>query len=85
MDPGRLMCWLVQQRLFVVIYRALAESLASEHASRLMATQAAELNIEERCDSLRELYRLRRQQTITRELLDVVSGYEAVSSAEPTE
>jgi F-type H+-transporting ATPase subunit gamma len=82
MDPDRLMSWLVQQRLFVVIYRALAEALASEHASRLAAMQAAERNIEERRDHLRQLYRLRRQETITRELLDVVSGYEAVSTAD---
>jgi F-type H+-transporting ATPase subunit gamma len=82
MDPDRLMSWLVQQRLFVVIYRALAEALASEHASRLAAMQAAERNIEERRDDLRQLYRLRRQETITRELLDVVSGYEAVSAAD---
>lgn len=78
MDPDRLMSWLVQQRLFVVIYRALAEALASEHASRLAAMQAAERNIEERRDDLRQLYRLRRQETITRELLDLVSGYEAI-------
>lgn len=82
MDPDRLMSWLVQQRLFVVIYRALAEALASEHASRLAAMQAAERNIEERRDDLHQLYRLRRQETITRELLDVVSGYEAVSTAD---
>jgi F-type H+-transporting ATPase subunit gamma len=82
MDPDRLMSWLVQQRLFVVIYRALAEALASEHASRLAAMQGAERNIEERGEELRHLYRLRRQETITRELLDVVSGYEAVRSAE---
>lgn len=82
MDPDRLMSWLVQQRLFVVIYRALTEALASEHASRLAAMQAAERNIEERRDDLRQLYRLRRQETITRELLDVVSGYEAVSTAD---
>lgn len=80
MDADRLMSWLVQQRLFVVIYRALAEAMASEHASRLAAMQAAERNIEERRDDLRQLYRVRRQETITRELLDVVSGYEAVSS-----
>ena len=80
MEPERLMSWLVQQRLFVVIYRALAEALASEHASRLAAMQAAERNIEERRDDLLRLYRLRRQETITRELLDVVSGYEAVSA-----
>jgi F-type H+-transporting ATPase subunit gamma len=82
MNPDRLMSWLVQQRLFVVIYRALAEALASEHATRLAAMQAAERNIEERRDDLRQLYRLRRQETITRELLDVVSGYEAVSAAD---
>jgi len=82
MDPDRLMSWLVQQRLFVVIYRALTEALASEHASRLAAMQAAERNIEERRDDLRQLYRLRRQETITRERLDVVSGFEAVSSAD---
>lgn len=82
MESGRLMSWLVQQRLFVVIYRALAEALASEHASRLAAMQAAERNIEERRDDLRQRYRLRRQETITREMLDVVSGYEAVSGAD---
>lgn len=82
MDPDRLMSWLVQQRLFVVIYRALAEALASEHASRLAAMQAAERNIEERREDLLQLYRVRRQETITRELMDVVSGYEAVSASD---
>lgn len=82
MDPDRLMSWLVQQRLFVVIYRALAEALASEHASRLAAMQAAERNIQERRDDLQQLYRQRRQETITRELLDVVSGFEAVRTAD---
>ncbi|MBW6495969.1 MAG: F0F1 ATP synthase subunit gamma [Burkholderiaceae bacterium] len=82
MDPEKQMSWLVQQRLFVLIYRALAEALASEHASRLAAMQAAERNIDERRDDLQQLYRLRRQETITRELLDVVSGFEAVSSAD---
>jgi F-type H+-transporting ATPase subunit gamma len=82
MDPDRLMSWLVQQRLFVVVYRALAEAQASEHASRLAAMQAAERNIEERRDDLLQLYRQRRQETITRELLDVVSGFEAVSGSD---
>jgi F-type H+-transporting ATPase subunit gamma len=81
MAPEQLMSWLVQQRLFVVIYRALAEAIASEHASRLAAMQAAERNIEERRDDLQQLYRQSRQETITRELLDVVSGFEAVSTA----
>lgn len=82
MDSATLMSWLVQQRLFVVIYRALAEALASEHASRLAAMQAAERNIEERRDELTVLYRQRRQETITRELLDIVSGFESASAAD---
>jgi F-type H+-transporting ATPase subunit gamma len=82
MDPKQLMSWLIQQRLFVVIFRALAEALASEHASRLAAMQSAERNIEERRDNLQQLYRQRRQETITRELLDVVSGFEAVNKAD---
>jgi F-type H+-transporting ATPase subunit gamma len=81
-DPDRLMSWLVQQRLFVMIYRATTEALASEHASRLAAMQAAERNIEERRDDLRRIYRVRRQETITRELMDVISGYEAARTAE---
>jgi len=81
-EPRDMMSWLVQQWLFVVVYRALAEALASEHASRLAAMQAAERNIEERRIDLQQLYRQRRQETITRELLDVVTGFEAVRSAD---
>jgi F-type H+-transporting ATPase subunit gamma len=79
MDPERLLSSLVRQRLFVVLYRALAEALASEHATRLAAMQSAERNIEDRRNSLNSAYRRKRQETITRELLDVVSGFEAVS------
>ncbi|SDC03008.1 F0F1 ATP synthase subunit gamma [Ruegeria marina] len=79
-DPERLLSWLVRQRLFVVLYRALAEALASEHATRLAAMQNAERNIEERREELNAAYRLKRQETITRELLDIVSGFEAVNA-----
>ena len=81
-EPERLLSWLVRQRLFVVLYRALAEALASEHATRLAAMQRAERNIEERRDDLNAAYRRKRQETITRELLDVVSGFEAVSRSD---
>jgi F-type H+-transporting ATPase subunit gamma len=80
MESDDLLSSLVQQRLFVVLYRALAEALASEHASRLAAMQAAERNIEERRDDLNAAYRQMRQETITRELMDVVAGFEAVSA-----
>jgi F-type H+-transporting ATPase subunit gamma len=78
--PGELTSWLVQQRLFVIVYRALSEALASEHATRLAAMQRAERNIDARREDLTALYRQMRQQTITRELLDVVAGFEAVST-----
>jgi F-type H+-transporting ATPase subunit gamma len=71
----------MRQRLFVMLYRALAEALASEHATRLAAMQSAEGNIKERRDVLLSAYRLKRQETITREMLDVISGFEAVSEA----
>ncbi|WP_296763227.1 F0F1 ATP synthase subunit gamma [Sediminimonas sp.] len=82
MPPERLMSWLVRQRLFVILYRALAEALASEHATRLAAMQSAERNIEERQDDLTAAYRRKRQESITRELLDVVAGFEAVSTSD---
>jgi len=81
MPPERLLSWLVRQRLFVILYRALAEALASEHATRLAAMQRAERNIEERQADLTSAYRRKRQETITRELLDVVAGFEAVSTS----
>ena len=55
-------------------------SLAAENASRLAAMQAAENNIEEKIDELYGRYHRRRQAAITEELLDVISGFEALES-----
>ena len=70
---------LIQQHLFVSLFRACAESLASENASRIAAMQAAEKNIEERLDDLHGSFNHLRQSAITEELLDVVTGFEALS------
>lgn len=78
MDRERLLSRLVSQYLFAQLYRAYAESLASENASRLMTMQAAEKNIEERLDELNAVYHGQRQDAITSELLDIVSGVEAL-------
>ncbi len=69
---------LIRQYLFVSLYRAFAESLASENASRLAAMQNAERNIDERLTELRGRFNQQRQSTITEELLDIVSGFEAL-------
>jgi F-type H+-transporting ATPase subunit gamma len=61
---------LIRQYLFLSLYRATVESLASENAARLAAMQAAEKNIEERLTDLNTEYRQQRQNAITEELLD---------------
>ncbi len=79
MKPDQLFASLVRQYLFVMIFRAGAQSLASEHATRLMAMQAAERNIDERLDEMNGRFRRMRQQSITEELLDVVAGFESLT------
>jgi len=69
---------LIRQYLFVAIYRACAESLAGENASRLAAMQRAEQQIDECLDDMMRRFHQQRQSTITAELLDIVAGVEAL-------
>lgn len=69
---------LINEYLFVSLFKACAESLASENASRLAAMQRAEKNIEELLDTLDRQFNSLRQSTIDEELFDVVSGFEAL-------
>jgi F-type H+-transporting ATPase subunit gamma len=78
MDWEALFSALVHQHVFISLYRAAVESLAAENASRLAAMQGAESNIEDRLDELQGRYHRQRQMGITEELLDVVSGFEAL-------
>ena len=66
--------------LFVLLFRACAESLASENASRLASMQRAEKNIGEILEELNRTFHRTRQESIDEELFDVISGYEALSS-----
>jgi F-type H+-transporting ATPase subunit gamma len=70
---------LINEYLFVSIFRACAESLASENASRLAAMQRADKNINELLDVLTVTYHRLRQNNIDAELFDVISGFEALS------
>ena len=67
----------VREYLFVSLFRACAESLASENASRLAAMRRAEKNIGELLESLGSDFDRLRQSAIDEELFDVVSGFEA--------
>jgi len=78
MDREALFRELIRQYLFAELFRAFAESLASENASRLASMQGAERNIRERLSELNQRYHQQRQLSITAELLDIVSGFEAL-------
>lgn len=78
MDREALFSELIQQYLFAELFRAFAESLASENASRLASMQGAERNIRERLNELSAQYHRQRQMSITAELLDIVSGFVAL-------
>lgn len=69
---------LISGYLFVSLFKACADSLASENASRLAAMQRAEKNIEELLDELSHKFHSLRQSSIDEELFDVVSGFEAL-------
>jgi F-type H+-transporting ATPase subunit gamma len=77
MPADRLLGRLLRQWMFVSLFRACAESQASEHGSRLAAMQAAQRNLEERGETLRRALRRARQEAVTAELMDVLSGFEA--------
>jgi len=79
MDADRLFSALVRQYLFVSLFRACAESLASEKASRLAAMRGAERNIGERIGELTSQFHQTRQMAITEELLDIAAGFEALA------
>ena len=73
---------LIREYLFVSLFRACAESLASENASRLAAMQRADKNIDELLEQLKGTFHRLRQNGIDEELFDVISGFEALSVEE---
>ena len=69
---------LIREYVFVSLFKACAESLASENASRLVAMQRAEKNIGELLVDFSHKFHRLRQDSIDEELFDVVSGFEAL-------
>ena len=70
---------LIREYLFISLFRACAESLASENASRLAAMQRADKNIDELLEQLKGTFHRLRQRSIDEELFDVIAGFEALS------
>jgi F-type H+-transporting ATPase subunit gamma len=71
----------LHEYLFVSLFRACAQSLASENASRLAAMQRAEKNIDELLEDLSRTFHRLRQSDIDEELFDVVAGFEALTGS----
>ena len=76
-EPDLLLPRLLRQHLYLALYRAQAEALASENAARFAAMQAAERNLAERREELTREYHRLRQGQVTEGLLEVVAGFEA--------
>jgi F-type H+-transporting ATPase subunit gamma len=73
---------LIREYIFVSLFRACTESLASENASRLAAMQRADKNIDELLEDLNGTFHRLRQSGIDEELFDVISGFESLSVEE---
>jgi F-type H+-transporting ATPase subunit gamma len=72
---------LIREYLFISLFRACAESLASENASRLAAMERADKNINDLLEQLHGTFHQLRQSGIDEELFDVISGFEALGGS----
>lgn len=79
-EPGRqeVLDRLIPQALAIKVYRALLESVASEHGARMSAMENATSNARDMIDRLTLTYNRTRQAAITKELMEIVSGAEAL-------
>jgi len=76
--PGRLLASLLPRYIEAQIFRAMLESAAAEHAARMTAMEAASNNAAEVIDSLTLNMNRVRQASITREIIEIVSGAAAL-------
>jgi F-type H+-transporting ATPase subunit gamma len=77
-NPQAVLDALVPQALNTRIFRALLESAASEHGARMSAMENATKNAGEMISRLTLFYNRTRQAAITKELMEIVSGAEAL-------
>jgi len=80
--PNAILASLLPRHVTTQVYRALMESLAGEYGARMTAMEAATKNAKEMIDLLTIQYNKARQEKITKELLDIVGGAEALKKAQ---
>ena len=77
-DENEILEDLLPRNVGVQLFRALLENAASEQGSRMTAMDNATRNAGEMIDSLRTTYNRTRQAVITNELIEIISGAEAL-------
>jgi F-type H+-transporting ATPase subunit gamma len=79
--PEEILGELLPRHVRMQVYRALMESAAGEHGARMTAMEAATANAKEMIEVLTIQYNKARQEKITKELLDIVGGAEALKQS----
>jgi F-type H+-transporting ATPase subunit gamma len=77
-DDDTLLEALVKRYLEYVMYYALIDSLAAEHSARMQAMESATNNAKDMVDMLSVKYNKARQEAITTELIEIISGVESM-------
>jgi F-type H+-transporting ATPase subunit gamma len=77
-SPEAILAALLPRHVTTQVYRALMESVAGEYGARMTAMEAATKNAKEMISVLSIQYNKARQERITKELLDIVGGAEAL-------
>ena len=80
-SPEAILAALLPRHVTTQVYRALMESVAGEYGARMTAMEAATKNAKEMISVLSIQYNKARQERITKELLDIVGGAEALRQA----
>jgi F-type H+-transporting ATPase subunit gamma len=80
-DPRTILDTVVPRFTELQVYQALLEALASEHSARMVAMRNATDNAMDLLDDLTLTYNRARQEAITKEMLDIAGGAEALSQA----
>jgi F-type H+-transporting ATPase subunit gamma len=78
-DPATILNTVLPRFTELQIYQAVLESLASEHSARMVAMRNATENATELLDDLTLTYNRARQEAITKEMLDIAGGAEALA------
>ena len=77
-SPDAILASLLPRHVTTQVFRALMESVAGEYGARMTAMESASKNAKEMIDVLTIQYNKARQERITKELLDIVGGAEAL-------